>query len=63
MSACGSAESRAQKMMETAAFEERQTNFIHAAKIYRTVIEKYPETQAAREAARRLARIEKGDLE
>ena len=46
--------SKAAELAETAKFEELQNNKEHAAKLYREIIEKYPDSAQAKEAAERL---------
>lgn len=60
---CGGSERASSRLMETAAFEERQNNFAYAAKLYERVLDEYPATDAATEARRRLDAIEHGDIE
>lgn len=40
--------------METAKFEEKQTNREHAVKLYEEIVAKYPGTSVAKEAETRL---------
>lgn len=49
---------KAAELAETAKFEELQSNKEHAAKLYREIIEKYPDSAQAKEAAERLAGLE-----
>ena len=60
---CSSPGERAARLLETAAFEERQNNFLHASKISHQIMEKYPDTAAATAARERLDRISRGDVE
>ena len=48
----------AAQLYETAKFEELQNNKDHAAKLYREIIEKYPASPQAKEAAKRLAELQ-----
>ncbi len=50
--------SKAAELAETARFEELQNNTEHAAKLYREIIDKYPNSSQAKEAAARLAGLE-----
>ena len=45
---------KAEEKYETAQFEELQTNFTHAKKLYTTIIEKYPDSEYADKARKRL---------
>ena len=45
---------KAEEMYETAQFEELQTNYVHAKKLYREIVEKYPESEYAEKASARL---------
>lgn len=49
------------QLLETARFEELQRNLPHARKLYREVVETYPDTPQATEARARLAAIGEGD--
>lgn len=49
------------QLLETARFEELQRNLPHARKLYREVVEAYPDTPQAAEARARLAAIGEGD--
>ncbi len=48
----------AHELYETAKFEELQNNKDHAAQLYREIIEKYPASPEAKEAAKRLAEFQ-----
>ena len=45
---------KAKEKYEIAQFEELQTNFTHAKKLYTTIIENYPESEYANKAMERL---------
>ena len=45
---------KAKEKYEIAQFEELQTNFTHAKKLYTTIIENYPESEYANKARERL---------
>lgn len=45
------------EMLETARLEEVQRNLPHARKLYREIIERYPESPEAAEAKQRLAAL------
>jgi len=49
---------QAAELYETAKFEELQNNKEHALKLYKEIIEKYPDSMQAKEAAERLAGIQ-----
>jgi TolA-binding protein len=53
--ACGP--DQAAQMLETAQFEERQTNLAHAKELYEDIIRHYPESPAAKTARTRLAEL------
>jgi outer membrane protein assembly factor BamD (BamD/ComL family) len=55
LAGCGD---RAKELYETAQFEEKQTNLEHAGKLYRQIIEKYPDSPYAAQAKARLAALE-----
>lgn len=55
LSACGP--DQAAQMLETAQFEERQTNKAHAKELYEDIIRHYPESPAAKTARTRLAEL------
>ena len=46
-------------MLETAQFEERQTNKDHAKELYEDIIRQYPDSPAAKTARTRLAELAK----
>ena len=50
----GCSEKRAQELYETAQFEELQNNRPNAEKLYREIIETYPDTEVAQRARERL---------
>lgn len=56
LAACGD---RARELYETAQFEERQFNADHAARLYREIVAKYPDSPYAAQARERLAALEK----
>ena len=45
------------QLFETAEFEMLQTNYPHATKLYRQILEKHPESEFADKARRRLKEI------
>lgn len=57
VSACGP--DQASQMLETAQFEERQTNKAHAKELYEDIIRHYPDSPAATTARVRLAELSK----
>lgn len=48
------------EILETAKFEELQTNVDHARKLYREIVERYPDSKEAATARERLAALESG---
>lgn len=59
LTACTSSEKKAAELMETAKFEEKQTNREHAVKLYEEITTKYPGTTVAKEAEERLKALKK----
>lgn len=51
---CTSGEKKAAELLETARFEEKQHNREHATKLYNEIIQRYPASQASKDAAARL---------
>lgn len=56
-SACGP--DQATQMLETAQFEERQTNLVHARELYENIVRQYPDSPAAKTARARLTELAK----
>ena len=54
--ACGP--DQAAQLLETAQFEERQTNNAHARELYEEIIRHYPDSPAAKIARTRLAELD-----
>jgi len=50
---------KAKDIYETAQFEEKQFNKPHAIKLYRQLVEQYPDSTYANRAKTRLAELEK----
>lgn len=50
---------KAQQMLELAEFEELQMNDTHAEEIYRDIVKKYPDTEAAKTATKKIKQLEK----
>ena len=50
---------RAKDLFDTAQLEEKQNNRPHATKLYRQIVEEYPESSYANQAKARLAELEK----
>jgi outer membrane protein assembly factor BamD (BamD/ComL family) len=48
---------KAQELLETAEFEERQMNLPHAKQLYEEIIHSYPGSPAAKTAQSRLAQL------
>ncbi len=49
--------SKADELLETAQFEEKQNNRDHARQLYEEILRNYPKSEAARKAQERLDRI------
>lgn len=49
--------SKADELLETAQFEEKQNNRDHARQLYEEILRDYPQSEAARKAQERLDRI------
>ena len=56
-SACG--QDQATQWLETAQFEERQTNLVHARELYENIVRQYPDSPAAKTARARLTELAK----
>jgi TolA-binding protein len=50
---------KAKDLFDTAQLEEKQNNKPHATKLYRQIVEKYPDLPYANQAKTRLAELEK----
>jgi outer membrane protein assembly factor BamD (BamD/ComL family) len=57
LAGCTSGEKKAAELLETAKFEEKQTNLEHATKLYEEILKNYPTSPAAKEAAARMAEL------
>ena len=57
LSGCVSEAKQAAELLETAGFEVKQNNLEHAAKLYDEILEKYPSSPAAKDAAARKAEL------
>ncbi len=57
VSASGCGPDQASQMLETAQFEERQTNLVHARELYENIVRQYPDSPAAKTARARLAEL------
>lgn len=57
LAGCTSGEKKAAELLETARFEEKQSNLEHAAKLYDEILKKYPSSPAAKDAAARKAEL------
>ena len=55
LAGCGGS---AQEVLETAQLEETQSNRPHARELYQRLVEQYPGTPQAKQAALRLAELE-----
>lgn len=58
--AAGCAGEKGKELFETAQFEEKQHNQEHAAQLYREIIRKYPGSDYAGMAEKRLAEMSQG---
>jgi TolA-binding protein len=56
LAACGD---KAKDLYDTAQLEEKQFNKPHATKLYRQIVEEYPDSPYANQAKVRLAELEK----
>jgi TolA-binding protein len=50
---------KAKDLYDTAQFEEKQFNKPHATKLYRQIVEEYPDSPYANQSKARLAELEK----
>jgi outer membrane protein assembly factor BamD (BamD/ComL family) len=50
---------KAKDLYDTAQLEEKQNNRPHATKLYRQIVEKYPDSPYANQAKARLTELEK----
>ena len=57
LAGCSSGEKKAAALLETARFEEKQSNLEHATKLYDEILRNHPSTPAAKEATERMAEI------
>ncbi|MET0516730.1 MAG: hypothetical protein ABW047_15540 [Nitrospiraceae bacterium] len=57
VSACG--QDQPAQMLETAQFEERQNNMVHAKQLYEDIVRQYPDSAAATTARTRLEELVK----
>jgi TolA-binding protein len=55
----GCSADKAQELLETAQFEERQTNLSHAKQLYEDIVRLYPTSKEAEIARVRLAELNK----
>jgi outer membrane protein assembly factor BamD (BamD/ComL family) len=56
LASCGN---KAKDIYDTAQLEEKQNNKPHATKLYRQIVEKYPDSPYASQAKNRMAELEK----
>ena len=49
---------KAEETYETAQFEELQKNYVHARKLYKEILAKYPDSEYAAKASERLKALE-----
>jgi TolA-binding protein len=57
LAGCSSGEKKAAELLETARFEEKQSNLEHATKLYNEILTKYPSSPAAKDAAARMGEL------
>ena len=55
----GCSANKAEELFETAKLEERQFNPEHASKLYREIVDKYPESEYAEKAKERLSALKR----
>ena len=55
----GCSDDRAQELFETAELEELQNNQNHARQLYEEIIRKYPDSEYAKNAEKRLSALQK----
>lgn len=53
---------KAKDLYDTAQLEEKQNNRPHATKLYRQIVEEYPDSPYAHQAKTRLAELEKAQV-
>lgn len=58
LAGCASGDKQAAELLETARFEEKQSNLEHAAQLYNEILKKYPASPAAKDAAARMAELQ-----
>lgn len=54
---CSSSDKKAAELLETARFEEKQTNLEHATRLYEEILKTYPSSPAAKDAAARVREL------
>lgn len=59
---CSSSEKKAAELLDTARFEEKQTNREHAIKLYNDIVITYPASRAAQSATTRLEELKRSKL-
>jgi TolA-binding protein len=57
LAGCASGEKKAEELLETARFEEKQGNLEHASKLYDEILSKHPSSPAAKVAAARMTEL------
>ena len=58
LAGCTSGEKKAAELLETARFEEKQSNLEHAAQLYNEILKNYPSSQSAKDAAARMTELQ-----
>jgi outer membrane protein assembly factor BamD (BamD/ComL family) len=56
---CAGCGDKAKDLYDTAKLEEKQNNQPHTTKLYRQIVEEYPDSPYANQAKTRLAELEK----
>lgn len=59
LSVSGCSGDKAKDLMDTALLEEKQHNPDHALKLYQEIIQKYPDSDIAKDARKRLSDLKK----
>jgi TolA-binding protein len=57
LTGCTSGEKKAAELLDTARFEEKQGNLEHATQLYDEILNTYPSSPAAKDAAARIGEL------
>lgn len=57
LAAAGCSVDKSKELYDTAQFEEKQNNREHAKQLYQEIVDKYPDSQVAKQAKERLAAL------